>query len=171
MDRLYYFSKSADKPPGKGVNEYVTDPSRYQILRAISNWRQKLSNFWVNPFDVQGVRWNSMEHMFQSYKLSLANPVVAWSFTLNSGSDLGKSSGDEAQRHRKDVILTPDQLAQWEELRDTVLYNGLTAKFNQDPELKRLLLATGTAELWHGTPRVPAQRQLVLERVRSELIN
>lgn len=168
-DRLYYFSKSASKAPGKGVNEYVSDPSKYVRLAQFHDWRKKLSNFWIAAFDVLGVQWNTVEHMFQSYKINIANPQIAWSFCINSGSQLSISDGSEAQKNRKAVVLSPEQLKQWEALKDTILYTALKAKFTQHPSLRELLLATGNAELWHGAPRTTASRQFILERVRSEL--
>lgn len=169
MDRLYYFSRSADRPPGQGANESVASSEKYSHLSRISNWRQMLSNFWVAPFEVDGVRWNSVEHMYQSYKLNLASPEKAWLFTLNSGSELGRSGGDVAQKNRKLVVLTPGQLQEWDQLSDKVLSAGLKAKFSQNPDLKRVLLLTKDAQLWHGAPRTPAERQLILESVRSEI--
>lgn len=168
-DKLYFFSRSADKSPGQGANEYIQTPFKYAVLKATPDWRKMLSNFWLAPFEVSGVRWNTIEAMFQGYKINLARPDIAWQFSLNSGSALSQASGDEAQKNRKIVILTPDQLSQWEAMKENVLYHGLKAKFSQNPALLRILKATGTAELWHGTPRVAAQRQYTLERVRDEL--
>lgn len=54
-------------------------------------------------------------------------------------------------------------------MKDEVVYVGLLAKFSQHPELHRVLLATKKAELWHGTPRTPAARQFLLEKVRDLL--
>ena len=168
-DRLYYFSNSAAKAPGKGVNEYVSDPNKYTRLAQISDWRRKLSNFYVALFVVLGVEWNTVEHMFQSYKINIADSGLAWSFCINSGSQLSMSDGSIAQKNRKAVVLSPEQLRQWETLKDTILYTALKAKFTQNAELRELLLATGNAELWHGAPRTTASRQFLLERVRSEL--
>lgn len=157
---------NTDKAPGAGRNEYVTNPQQYQELANTQNWRQILSNFWVAPFEYAGNWWNSVEHMFQSYKINLADPQQAYLFTLNSGSQLGKAPGNLAQKNRKIVQLTPTQLQQWDQLRPTVIYNAMLSKFMQNPEL-----ATGNAELWHGAPRVKAARQVELERIRQELRN
>ncbi len=168
-DRLYYFSRSRDVAPGSGVNENIGNINNYIVLRGIADWRKKLSNFYPTPFDVSGFRWNSVEHMFQGYKLNLVNPQLAYTFSLNSQSPLSFADGSEAQKQRKAAILSPEQLAQWDAMKDNVLYHALKAKFTQNPELRNLLLATGTAELWHGAPRTPASRQYILEKVRSEL--
>ena len=112
---------------------------------------------------------NYKHSFFQSYKINLVRPDIAWQFSLNSGSALSQASGDEAQKNRKIVILTSEQLSQWEGMKENVLYHGLKAKFTQNPALLSLLKATGTAELWHGAVRTAPDRQYTLERVRAEL--
>ncbi len=169
MDRLFYFSRSADRPPGQGANEWVADPKRYTELARTPGWRQMLSNFWVAPFVVQGVNWNSVEHFFQGHKINLASPQQGLLFSLNSGSELSRSGGDVAQKNRKMVVLTPQQLQQWEQIKNGVMYAALKAKFSQSPTLRRILLSTGEAELWHSPGRAPAGREMLLERVRAEL--
>lgn len=49
-DKLVFFSRSADKYPGKGAGECVSDCSQYEELAAISDWRKVLSNFHEAPF-------------------------------------------------------------------------------------------------------------------------
>lgn len=168
-DCLYFFSKSADCPPGLGVNEHVTNPDQYRDLAAIKDWRKMLSNFWVAKFTVQGVEWNTVEHMFQAYKLSLENKNIARSMCLNSGTELSKSSGEAARAMRKAVILNKEQLEKWDSTKDRVLEAALYAKFSQNAELKNVLLLTGSAQLWHGIPRTPKQRQYILEKVRDQI--
>lgn len=171
-DRLYFFSKSADKYPGKGVNEQVFKPSNYLALSKISNWRQKLSNFWIAPFEISdGVKFNTVEHMFQAYKINIADPNLAYTFTLNSHSELSRGSGDMAQKSRKVAVLSPEQLKIWDEMKDEAMRIALFSKFTQNPDLKELLLLTGNAQLWHGAPRVPASRQYILEEVRNKIRN
>jgi predicted NAD-dependent protein-ADP-ribosyltransferase YbiA (DUF1768 family) len=169
--RLYYFSRSADKPPGSGRNEFVQNPQSYTELAQIPNWRQMLSNFWVASFYGNNYSWNTVEHFFQSHKIALADPQKASLFTLDSGSSLGQSGGAAAQKQRKMVRLTPAQLDQWNQIKDTVLLEAFRWKFKQNPELAKILLLTQNAQLWHGAPRVPAARQYQLEQVRSELLN
>lgn len=168
-DRLYYFSKSANKPVGQGANEFVSNPSKYSTLNLIHNWRQMLSNFWVAPFEINGARWNSVEHLFQGYKINLADPTAGFNFSLNCGSPLSRSGGDEAQKNRKLRVLTFEQLQQWEGMKDTIMKAGLYAKFSQNNDLRKVLLATQDAELWHGAARTAPSRQYLLEQVRSEL--
>ena len=48
MDQLFYYSKSADKPAGKGTNEIAVDYNIYKELNKIKDWRKILSNFYVS---------------------------------------------------------------------------------------------------------------------------
>ena len=169
MDRLYFFSGSAEKYPGKGVNEYVSCVETYKELSQIIGWRKQLSNFWVEEFEVEGMRWNTVEHMFQSYKLNIGSPDIAFQLTLNSGSKLSQGTGLDARKQRKAVVLNHEQLKEWNIIKDDVLYAALSAKFSQHEYLNATLLLTGNAELWHGMPRVPRTRQHLLEIVREEI--
>ena len=49
-DKFLFYSKSADKKPGKGTGEYVNDIKIYKELSEIPNWRHILSNFYISPF-------------------------------------------------------------------------------------------------------------------------
>jgi len=69
MDKLYYYSKSANKPVGKGVNEYIKDISKYKKLSEIKNWRKILSNFHKYTFTYENKNYNSVEHAFQARKI------------------------------------------------------------------------------------------------------
>lgn len=178
-DILFYYSGSADKPPGKGVNEYVRESNKYAELAMIPNWRRILSNFYVSPFilDIRGKgpitsgphRYNSAEHAFQGMKISIADKSKGYLFSLDSDSQLSKGSGDDARRQRKMVILNASQLGEWNRIQDQILGDILYAKFSQVPIAQKVLLATRDAELWHGTRGSPKARQYILEQVREKL--
>lgn len=179
-DRLYFMSRSKDVPPGLGVHEIISGD--YSSLGRIPNWRQKLSNFWVSPFSFGGFQWNTVEHMFQAYKIQISNPELAYQFTLNSNSSLSRGTGLEAQKQRKCAILNPTQLHQWNLIKSDVMLGGLRGKFSTHSDLADILLVTGPgtervfdptipAELWHGASRQAPTRQFLLEQVRTELRN
>lgn len=170
VDKLFFYSKSASKPPaGRGVNEHATDPFQYNQLNAISDWRKMLSNFWVAPFSLENKMFNTVEHVFQGAKIGLVDPEKGRLFSLDSNSELSRGSGESAQKARKMVMLTPAQLHVWDQLRNDIMRIAVFAKFQQHPELANVLLATGTAELWHGTRGTQPSRQFILETVRQEL--
>ena len=187
-DILFFHSKSAAKPPGKGANEYVADPTLYETLATKANWRQALSNFWPAPFVApDGHRYNSVEHYFQAKKLYIAlgperffqqQPEQTFEssqlfrmFCLDAPDSAPSAAqdGSAAQKRRKHIYLTEAEVALWDQRKDSVMYEAQLAKFSQNSELREILLATGNAQLWHGAARQPRSRMVTLERVRDVL--
>jgi predicted NAD-dependent protein-ADP-ribosyltransferase YbiA (DUF1768 family) len=167
-DILFYFSKSADKAPGKGKNEHVSNAADYAELSLVPHWRKILSNFYVAPFVWNQHTWASAEHAFQGYKIGLVDAEKGYWFTLDSGHAIGQGDGLVARKHRKLVWLDDAHLQAWDEMKSTVLEDILYAKFSQVEEARAALLATHHAGLLHGA-RGPALRQYELERVRERL--
>jgi ribA/ribD-fused uncharacterized protein len=165
-DILFFFSKSADKAPGKGKNEKTS--SDYSELAHISHWRKVLSNFYVSPFIWRNRTWNSVEHAFQSSKIALVDSERAEWFNLESGHEIGKGDGNRARKNRKLVILEHEKLRTWNSIKSSIMEEILYAKFSQVALARTVLLATKNAVLLHGA-RGPAQQQFELERVRSRL--
>lgn len=168
-DMLYYYSGSADKIPGSGTNESVSVKGSYSRLRQFPNWRRTLSNFYVGVFSYGGMRYNTAEHAFQGMKISMGDRERALLFSLDSGSELSKGDGNSARSMRKMVTLNSDQLTKWNSTKGQVMREILSAKFTQIPHAGHVLLATHDAQLWHGAPRTPKERQYALEDVRTRL--
>lgn len=105
----------------------------------ISEFRGKyyfLSNFYPAPIVYRGIHYENNEAAFQSMKT--LNPNTRRDFCL-----LDPSS---AKRKGRYVILRKD----WEEVKDTYMYEICLAKFTQNTRLKKLLLETEEAELIEG---------------------
>lgn len=168
---FFYYSKSADKQPGKGAGETLgtDDCSKYAELQGIKDWRKILSNFHEEVFEFNGKRFRTVEHVFQSAKISISDADKGELFSLDSGSLLSNGDGELARKNRKMVLLNKSQLAEWSQKQNFVLEGALKAKFSQVAIAKRALLATMDAELWHGTRGVPKTRQIILEKVRESL--
>lgn len=168
---FFYYSKSANKPPGKGANEFLAshDPSDFLELSKIEDWRKILSNFHEGVFEYEGRHYNTAEHCFQGAKISLVDESKGDLFAVESNSQLSLGNGEVARKNRIMVILNLAQLIEWNNKKDQVLEGILRAKFNQVEVAKRVLLLTKDAELWHGTRGIPKTQQLALERIRSEL--
>lgn len=169
-DVLKFWSKSADKKPGKGAGESVKDPARYDGLAEIPDWRKVLSNFHVCPFRYNGRTYRTIEHAFQATKIGLQDPSAAERFTVESGTDLGaRGDGLAARKERKMVMLSGGRLTAWNLFSGEVMSRIAQAKYDQCAEARRVLRATMDAQLWHVVPRSSPVRFTHLEHIRSGL--
>jgi ribA/ribD-fused uncharacterized protein len=166
-DKLYFFSKSAKVPPGKGKNEYVEDPNKYKGLP--HDFRRVLSNFHLAPFVFQGFTYNTIEHAFQAKKIELVDPVESRRFTLESGDPIGLGDGVIAQKNRKLVKLSPTDLKKWDDIKCDIMKSASQAKYTQHPEAARILINTMDSELWHIVSRQKPVRFTHIEEIRTIL--
>ena len=103
----------------------------------------ELSNFYVAPFTLNGKTYPTVEHFFQSQKFP-GDPVLQEKIRVAKTSVGAKRSGRTQSEHfRQD----------WEQVKETVMLEGLGAKFGQNPQLADLLRSTGTAMLIEKMPR------------------
>lgn len=181
-DKLFYYSKSADKRPGRGANESVANEEKYAQLAKVKDWRKMLSNFHVAPFKLDGYTWASVEHYYHSRKFIKNNPKFVHMFALESGSVFcsdpvkAKSAGGKTgivreakviiYKRPKEIVADNDFFGQTNQ--NAAFVDSMLAKFSQHDDLKTVLLATGDAELWHGA-RGPPVRIWALEAVRNAL--
>jgi hypothetical protein len=151
-DVLVFSYKSADDKPGRGSNEKA-NPNKYKLLSTKLDWRQKLSPFNTSTFKCNGVHniqfkdaeWNTLEHFFQASKTFLANPTLADELCV------GGKHGESAHNLESilNIHLTPEQLEQWERIKEDVMYTGAKAMLEQHPYKMEILLATRPAHLKH----------------------
>jgi len=166
-DKLCYYSKSADAKAGKGKNEYASNFMVYNELDKIPNWRRILSNFYVEPFMFEGKTFNSVEHAFQGYKVSLVNKEKGEYFTLESNHPIGKGDGSVAQKNRKLVLLNAEQLAYWDSIKYKIMIEITHQRILQSTTYRNVLLLTKNAELWHVICRKGIVRNTYLEELRE----
>lgn len=170
QDELRFWSKSPHVAPGRGSGERVAYPAVYTRLAAHRDWRKVLSNFHVCPFRYNGRTYRTIEHAFQAAKIALVDPGAAYTFTVESGTDLGaRGDGKDAQAKRKLVRLPPAKIAVWDAISGYTMEHLAELKYRQCAEARRVLLDTLNAQLWHIVNRKPAVRFVHLERLRSRL--
>ena len=174
-------SKSLDSAkPGQGSNETIEKHRRgeFAILTKIKDWRRKLDDSWNEAFfNVDGHRWASVEHYVQGSKFKKGFPDFYRNFSMDEPSELSKdvelakmvgdTSKTKYKNMRPDKVKVDVDYALGRE--DVEREAAVRAKFNQNEDLKQLLLATRDAQLKYALRRKPAVSDMILMKVRHEL--
>ena len=103
----------------------------------ISNFRGKyafLSNFYEVPVSYHGYTFGSNEAAVQAAKCP------------NRAKEFASLKRAEAKKLGRRVELRPE----WEYIKERVMFEIVLNKFNQNPQLAKMLLATGEEELVEG---------------------
>ena len=176
-----FYSKSNKGPkPGKGSGEKIPIDriKEFTELASFPDWRRKLSNFWAQPFQLEGKQWETVEHYYQGSKYKKNNPELYNEFSLDSGSELSKDpnmakgAGSKKGSFKgkriipKGVVVDPDFFRGRSE---KTMEDGMTAKFSQNEDLQKILLATKDAKLVHFVRGNPPVVFNDLMRVRRKL--
>tara|TARA_Y100000385_G_C13056984_1_gene622493 strand:- start:421 stop:1830 length:1410 start_codon:yes stop_codon:yes gene_type:complete len=178
-----FYSKSSNAPmPGKGAGEQINDKNKtkYNELATIPEWRRKLSNFWVEPFKLDGHIWASVEHYYQASKFKEGNPDFYLSFSLDGNPEgelaknpkMAKGAGGKTGKYEGKLIR--DKKIQIDDGFFTskhleYMKKAQMAKFSQNLPLKEMLVATKDSKLQHYIRASPPVIFTELMEVRKEL--
>ena len=180
---VQFYSGSVGKPmPGQGGGEKLGADTKeqYSELVAIPDWRKKLSNFWLAPFQLDGMKWSSVEHYYQASKFKRGHPEFYKQFSLNfvpptgelaTNPLLAKNAGGKSNSKKirpKDVSVDKDFFASGRHIKE--MEAAMRAKFSQNADLKKMLLATKKAKLQHFSRGMPPKVFNDLMRIRQEMI-
>lgn len=173
--RLVFGMRMSNTPPGKSKSKYehINNPEskEWQTLAAIANWRQVLSSLFIQPMEIDRKTFRSVEHYLQYRKAALADEKQAFNlFVTESGSEVALGSGFDARKARKTIRLSEVQWQEWKERVEKEAKSlARQAKFAPGTTAHRVLLATGTAELWSTVPRMASVRMFHHEELRETL--
>jgi predicted NAD-dependent protein-ADP-ribosyltransferase YbiA (DUF1768 family) len=163
--QLYFYSGSSNAPPGKGTREKMPDAKLEEYRESLApfpHFRKMFSNFGVAPFQLDGLHWQTVEHYYQGSKFKREHPDFYKTFALESGSELskdpnmskaygGKTGKYKGKQVRPKTIQVDSDF--FEGRIDQEMFDAQFAKFTQNAEMRKALLATKEAQLLHTMPR------------------
>lgn len=103
------------------------------------------SNWYRRPFVIDGVQYPHVEQYMMSQKARLFQDDVRYAAILRT------ENPNDCKKLGKQV--TPFDPKAWDAVKYEIVKAGNRAKFEQNPDLKAKLLATGTAILAEASPR------------------
>jgi predicted NAD-dependent protein-ADP-ribosyltransferase YbiA (DUF1768 family) len=183
-DIQFVFYENANSKPnvGKGANEKIPKDRviEFAVLNSIPNWRRKLADEYPATFSLDNHRWHSVEHYYQASKFRKTSPEFYLSFSLDSGTELSrdvnlaKYAGSKTGKTPTNTLLRPTNVQIDPEFYNGVknkesLFNAQRAKFTQNEDFKKLLLATKNAKLLHFVPKREPELADSLIELREQL--
>jgi len=188
----FYRNSNNTSKPGKGTNEKIPNDKRSQFieLSKIPNWRRKLDDTSMDaPFTVDNKKWLSVEHYYQASKFKKHHPEFYSLFSIDNASseiakdiDLALSAGSKNGRANskakgklkdKDTLLRPKNIDIdpdfYGERSEIERATALTSKFEQNEDLKGLILNTKNAKLVHYIHGSPGEKDIELMKIRHKL--
>jgi predicted NAD-dependent protein-ADP-ribosyltransferase YbiA (DUF1768 family) len=166
-----FYNRSNPKPaPGKGSGEKIQekDVKAFIDLRKNVGWRQMLDDEYNTTFHLKNKRWSSVEHYFQASKFEKHRPLYE-SFTLDSDSEVSKDVA-KAKKEAKKEEGTKLEPHFFEGRHKAARKEAIMAKFDQNEELRRVLLNTKNAKLVYYEQGKEAEPDTILMEVRAELL-
>lgn len=184
-----FYDKSDPIPKaGKGSGEEIPDERiiDFNVLnndKTMKDWRRKLDDSWKCSFNLDDKKWASVDHYYYGSQYKKGHPDFYEKFSIDSNSELSldpkkaKAAATKGKYEKKKIRpdnvrpdpdffeLGPNQRSKLER------YLALKSKFEQNPDLKKLLIETKDAKLVNFVRSSPPITDLELMNVRKEIIN
>jgi len=149
----------------------------FMALSKIKSWRQKLHDSSTDaPFTLNGKRWASVEHYYQAAKYRKQHPDFYAQFSLDSpDNDLNRNvahakiAGKKARNKYRPENVTIDTDFYDGERSHQERQAALKAKFENNPDMKNMLLLTRNAKLVNFVRQSPPEIDTDLMKLRAEL--
>ena len=107
------------------------------MINEFSREYEFLSNFYNAPVLYDGLLYNNSEAAFHAQK----------TLDVNDRNRFTEYNAGKSKREGRKLNLRED----WEDVKDDIMYEICKAKFSQNPDLSKKLLATGDEYLEEGT--------------------
>jgi N-glycosidase YbiA len=101
------------------------------------------SNFSAHKFRLENTIWRTTEHYFQAMKFYPNWDHINAIRAMPSPMQAAKAGRSRARPLRTD----------WEEVKDDIMRQAVLAKFEQHPEIAKILLETGDEEIIENTTK------------------
>ena len=184
-----FYDKSDPTPKaGKGSGEEIPEERiiDFNVLnndKTMRDWRRKLDDSWKCSFTLNDKKWASVDHYYYGSQYKKGHPDFYEKFSIDANSELSLDPKKakavaikgkyEKKKIRPDNVkpdpdffeLGPNQRSKLER------YAALKAKFEQNADLKKVLIETKDAKLVNFVRSVPPIVDLELMNVRKEIIN
>jgi predicted NAD-dependent protein-ADP-ribosyltransferase YbiA (DUF1768 family) len=137
-----------------------------------------LDDSWLGaPFRIDNHMWASVEHYVQGSRFKKGFPDFYLQFSLDNPSEL--SQDPEVAKAAADLKKSKNKSLRPANVKEDVDYSlgrdieeretALRAKFTQNDELKHVLYSTRDALLTQYLRRQPAQKDILMMKIRQEI--
>ena len=151
-----FYSRSGNTKPGKGSGEKIPTEKEEEFknlkLEENKGWRKVLSNFYISQIQIDGKKWNSVEHYYQGSKFKKENSDYYEQFSLDHPTssfkeDPGKAKsagGGKGGKPQADSDFFGPNGRSSKEMKKAQL-----EKYKTNAHARKILLLTKDAKLVH----------------------
>jgi hypothetical protein len=184
---MFHAKSEGKAKAGKGSGEKIPESrlTEFNFLNkdpSCRDWRRKLDDSWITPFQLDGHRWSSVEHYYQAAQFKKGYPDFYLQFSLDSDTDiskdisLAKAAGSKSGKY-KERVLRPKNVKFDVDFQEGIIpmrnveerSAALEAKFAQNMDLRKILAETKKAKLVHFVRSLPPVIDDAIMKVRSNI--